>query len=407
MYRTASPQHLHSAVLLIVLTVLAACVGRQATLPAAVPPGEPPPASGASLPTALTTSIAPTPVVPLSPPVSVTLGLPYIIADAGVYIAQERGYFEAEGLHVHMVQAQSSSGLVPLLATNQVQFGSSSLDPAVLNAVARGINLKILQDKARFRAESGTAALMARADLYDSGLLSDLGQIRGKTIAIVGRNLTPDYYLHLAFKRVGFTLDDVAFSTMQLTDMPVALTNKAIAAAWMYEPLLTTMMLRGMAYPLIDAGQIVPDEYPQLLYGSGTFIQENPEAVRRFVTAHLRGQRDYYRAFLLNEADRSEIIQWMIKYTAIKDPTMYNHMRFHAVEPNGYVDPRPIERFQEFCLDRGIISSKIDVEQFIDRQFIQYAVERLGRLPDPYRDVDRTMQRLPGRLDMSRLLALI
>jgi NitT/TauT family transport system substrate-binding protein len=330
-------------------------------------------------------SSAPAAVAPLSPPVSVVLGLPYIIADAGIYIGQERGYFEAEGLHVDMVQAQSSSGLLPLLATNQVQFGSSSLDPAVLNAVARGINIKILQDKARFRAESGTAALMARADLYDSGELNELSEIRGKTIGVLGRNLTPDYYMETAFKKVGLTLDDVSFATMQLTDMPVAFANKAVDAAWMYEPLLTTVMLRGMAYPLIDAGQIVPDEYPQVLYASAAFIQENPEAVRRFVTAHLRGQRDYYRAFVQNEADRGEIIQWMIKYTPVKDPAMYEKMRFHAVEPNGYLDPRPIDRFQEFCIEKGILPTRVDVAKLIDPQFVQYAVDRLGRWPDPYR----------------------
>ena len=324
-------------------------------------------------------------MAPLSPTVNVTLGLPFIFADAGIYIAQERGYFAAEGLQVEMVQAQSSSGLLPLLAANQVQFGSSSLDPAVLNAVLRGVNIKILQDKARFRAESGTAALMARQDLYDNGTLRELAQIKGKTIAQMGRNLTPDYYMETAFKRVGLTLDDVDYSLMQLTDMPVALANKAVDAAWMYEPLLTTMILRGLATPLIDAGQIVPDEYPQVLYASEAFIQENPEAGRRFVTAHLRGQRDYYRAFVQNEADRSEIIQWMIKYTPVKDAAMYDKMRFHGVEPNGYLDPRPIDRYQDFCIEKGILPQRVDVNKLIDTQFIEYAVNRLGRLPDPYR----------------------
>jgi NitT/TauT family transport system substrate-binding protein len=103
------------------------------------------------------------------------------------------------------------------------------------------------------------------------------------------------------------------------------------------------------------------------------------------VTAHLRGQRDYYRAFVSNEADRQEIIQWLTKYTAVKDPAMYERMRYHAVEPNGYVDPRPIERFQDFCIDKGLLPTRVDLAQLIDPQFVQYALERLGRLPDPYR----------------------
>jgi NitT/TauT family transport system substrate-binding protein len=262
-----------------------------------------------------------------------------------------------------------------------VQFGSSSLDPAVLNAVARGINIKILQDKARFRAESGTAALMARADLYDSGELNELSEIRGKTIGVLGRNLTPDYYMETAFKKVGLTLDDVEFSLMQLTDMPVALANKAVDAAWMYEPLLTTMVLRGLATPLIDAGQIVPDEYPQVLYASEAFIQENPEAVRRFVTAHLRGQRDYYRAVIKDEGGKDEVFQILARHTAVKDLALYPRMGMHAVDPNGGMDERILDDYQDYFVKAGTQQRKIDLTKVIDRTYVDYALERLGRLP--------------------------
>jgi len=381
---------LRGAVLLVALWALLACgTGGQTPQPGAPAASGAPTGSSATAssgaPSAPAASSAPAAVAPLSPPLSVKIGSPMIIADAGIYIAIERGYFRDEGLEVELVNAASSSGLLPMLATNQVQFGSSSLDPAVLNAVLRGINIKVLQDKSRFRAESGTAAIIARADLYESGALSELSQIRGKNVAVQGRNLTPDYYLEIAFKKVGMTLDDVEFSIVQLTDMPVALGNKAIDAAWMYEPLIASVEMKGLGRVLIDAGQIAPDEYPQVLYASEAFIQENPEAVRRFVTAHLRGQRDYYRAFVLNEADRGEIIQWLTKYTAVKDPAMYERMRYHAVEPNGYIDPRPIERFQDFCIDKGLLPSRVDLAQLIDPQFVQYALERLGRLPDPYR----------------------
>src|SRR5262249_54261335 len=339
------------------------------------------PAAGGAAPA----SSAPAAVQPLSPMVSVEIGAPMIIADTGVYIAIERGYFREEGLDVDIANIQGGDQLLVAMTTKDVQFGSSALDAAMLNAIARGINVKILQDKSRFRAGNGTAALLARQDLYDTGVLRELPQIRGKNIAVLRRNATPEYYLEIAFKRIGLTLDDMAWSTMLPTDTPVAFANKAVEAGWVYEPLITGMEMQGMGRVLVDAGEIVPDEYPQLLYSPESYIQENPEVVRRFVTAHLRGQRDYYRAFVTNEADRGEIVQFMTKYTAVKDPAFYERMRFHAVEPNGYVDPAPLQRFMEFCLDNAVSTTRLDMKTLIDARFIDYAVERLGRWPDPYR----------------------
>jgi hypothetical protein len=69
----------------------------------------------------------------------------------------------------------------------------------------------------------------------------------------------------------------------------------------------------------------------------------------------------------------------------VKDPAIYERMRFHAVEPNGYVDPAPLQRFMEFCIDKGVSTTRLDMKTLIDTRFVDYALERLGRWPDPYR----------------------
>jgi NitT/TauT family transport system substrate-binding protein len=376
---TGVPSRLGWVLALVALGTLVACRSDGGSAPPAssAAPAAPSAATGASG--------APASVQPLNPPVKVTVGLPLIIADAGLYIAVERGYFQEEGIEVEFWPSQSTANLIPALATNQIQFGSSSFDTTSLNAAARGVDFKLLQDKSRYRADSGTAALVARKDLYDSGAFTDIRQARGKNIAVVTRNGTPEYYLEIALKKVGMTLNDLEFQLMPITDMPAALGNKAIDGAWLYEPLMAAVEMRDLARVVIDAGEIAPDEYPQVLYVSETFVRENPEAVRRFVTAHLRGQRDYYRAFQVNETDRSEIISYLTKYTAVKDPAMYERMRFHGVEPNGVLEARPLERFQDFSIDKGLLPNRVNVASLIDPQYVEYAVQRLGKWPDPYR----------------------
>src|SRR3954470_2899733 len=110
--------------------------------PGAAPPGAPPsaPVAPAAVP-AVAPAVA---VQPLSPPVSVAVGLIGIFVDIGILIAQERGYFKDEGLDVTTETFRNGAEQIPPLASNQIQFGTMALDPSLFNAVARDIPLKIV-----------------------------------------------------------------------------------------------------------------------------------------------------------------------------------------------------------------------------------------------------------------------
>ena len=69
------------------------------------------------------------------------MGVLNTLGDAGIYIALERGYFADEGLQVELVPFRSGQEQIPALATNQIQFGSGSLDvqiPANANQAPPG-----------------------------------------------------------------------------------------------------------------------------------------------------------------------------------------------------------------------------------------------------------------------------
>ena len=50
-----------------------------------------------------------------------------------------------------------------------------------------------------------------------------------------------------------------------------------------------------------------------------------PEVGRRFMVAFMRGSRDYKRAVESGER-RDEVVQILVKHTAVKDPAMYARM---------------------------------------------------------------------------------
>jgi len=87
-------------------------------------------------------------VAPLSPPVTVKLGLPNVLADVGLLVAQHRGYFAAEGLVVEFVSTPSLNEVIPAVSTGELEVASGGISAALFNAVARGLAMKIVADRA-------------------------------------------------------------------------------------------------------------------------------------------------------------------------------------------------------------------------------------------------------------------
>jgi ABC-type nitrate/sulfonate/bicarbonate transport system substrate-binding protein len=174
----------------------------------------------------------------------------------------------------------------------------------------------------------------------------------------------------------------VEWLTIPFPDMPAALANGSIDAAWMNEPFATVSAERGFARKLATAAELWPTLVTNVLMVSDHFAQSQPEAVRRYVAAHLRAQRDYYRAFVLAEdpALRAEIVRILTANTNVKDPTLYDRMAIHAVDPNGTVDPAIVAEVQDWFASKGVVPVKADPQRIVDRQYLDYATQRLGRI---------------------------
>ena len=128
-------------------------------------------------------------------------------------------------------------------------------------------------------------------------------------------------------------------------------------------------------------GDIYPGMVGNVLTVSPVIAERNPEAVRRFVTARLRGIRDYYRAVQRDEGGRDEIVQILIKHTPVKEASLYGRLLTSPADPNGAMPERPLTELQDYYLRVGSVPQRIDVAQVMDGSYNDYALGRLGRLP--------------------------
>jgi NitT/TauT family transport system substrate-binding protein len=79
---------------------------------------------------------------------TITVGATSSTSDAPVYIAEKKGFFQAEGIDVKVTNFRSAADMVAPLGAGQIQAGAGSASAGLYNAVARGIRIKIVADKA-------------------------------------------------------------------------------------------------------------------------------------------------------------------------------------------------------------------------------------------------------------------
>jgi len=98
------------------------------------------------------------------------------ISNVGLYIAIDKGYFQARGITVEIEPFASGAKMVPALATGQLDVAIGTPSAGLYNAIAGGMDFKIVADKGQTRPGYNFTPLVVRKDLLDSGRVTWLLQ---------------------------------------------------------------------------------------------------------------------------------------------------------------------------------------------------------------------------------------
>jgi len=364
---------------LVALALATRCTPAPTAGPAAQPPAGV--QSSAAQAAAATGVPSVTASQPLSPPLKVQVGVAGIGGEIGMYIAHERGYFSDEGLDVEFVRLRGAPESIPMLATGEIHLSGGSPDASLFNAAGREIGVKVISSLSVIPAGGGGgAALLVRQDHLDSGRYRDLSDLKGMSIGIAALRTSVQLYLDRMLERGGVTADDVQLTVVQVPDTLSALANKAVDAAFAIEPFVALSEGQGVAKVVITVGEVFPGASSTVLMLSPVFAREQPEAVRRFAVAFLRGHRDYWQATRGSADDREAMVSVFTSYTAVKDPALYARMMWPSVDPNGALDRQTLDVMQDYFLKMGTQQERQDLGRMIDSTYVSYAIERLGRV---------------------------
>jgi NitT/TauT family transport system substrate-binding protein len=216
-------------------------------------------------------------------PVKVTVGVTPIPNAAPLYLADKLGYFADENLDVTPQIVTSAGAAVPLLQSGDLQFAEVSSTPTI-TAASKGLPLRVIAGDDRYNPDSSAVDGAALVASKNSGL-KDMSDLSGKTIAVVGLKSGPELVLRVAIDKAGGDSSKVNYVEIAYPDMVAALKSDRVDAALVTDPFLSQAKADGLAVlgqPYIDA---MAGRAGILWIGSGTWIQQNPEAGAAFQRA--------------------------------------------------------------------------------------------------------------------------
>jgi len=295
---------------------------------------------------------------------------------AGFYIATEKGYFEDYNIEVQFAQFSNSDDMLPALAAGEVDIAGGVSTASFFNAIAQGIDVKIIADKGHNEPGKSYFSFVIGNHMVDE--IKEYSDFKGKKIGVSSRNTIDGYIFEEMIKHAGLTEDEVEY--VHIADfgaMLGAIDGGTIDAALNIEPLIAQGVDKGFHVRFGDTTDYAPNSQIALVLGSPQFMNEETDVSLRFMAAYLKGVRDYNDAFK-KDIGKDEIIEIMMKHTAMKDPELWNKVFVTGLDPDGKMFIDDILLQYDSYKANGAIRGDIDFDKAIDTSITEKAVETIG-----------------------------
>jgi NitT/TauT family transport system substrate-binding protein len=303
-----------------------------------------------------------------------------------VFVAQEKGFFAAQGLDVEFVPfAGGSNEMLPPLSQGQLDVAAAGLSAGMVNAAADGVLFRMVADEGQIAHGRSVYNLSVRADVAAKfKTVPDLrGSIGGSPAVESGLSLP--YTFYKITQAAGLTTPDgLEFANFTFVETPpggqgdqmAMFQNKVQEWQITVEPTPALLEDLGLGVRWLRTDEIVKDPIQAytILYGE-RFMKDKPEGARKFMVAYLQGLRHFVDNVDTNAAEINAIAAKHAKMTeAVVASSLWAYY-----DPNGRLDLRSLQDQHDFWLKKGLIRKGVgQVSQLIDYSYLDGALTQLG-----------------------------
>ncbi|WP_320783826.1 ABC transporter substrate-binding protein [Streptomyces sp. CRN 30] len=222
----------------------------------------------------------------------VRVGIIPIVDVAPLYLGEKMGFFGDHGIDVETVAAQGGAAIVPSVVSGQFQFGFSNTTSLMI-AQTKGVPVKSVANGAASNGQPGgdvTGVVVGKDSPLESAK-----ELEGQKVAVNALKNIGDTTVRESVRLAGGDPSKVKFVEIPFDQMPAALADGRVDAAWMGEPSQTLAKAQGARVIASPFAETDPRLTVATYFTSSKLQQENPELVKNFAAA-MRESLDYARA---------------------------------------------------------------------------------------------------------------
>jgi NitT/TauT family transport system substrate-binding protein len=306
------------------------------------------------------------------------LGLLHTLSPAPFYIAQERGYFKAEGIDLTFRFFEAAQPIAAAAVSGDIDVGVTALTGGFFNLAEKG-TLKVIGGALHEEAGYQGSAILVSNKAYDEGLTS-LDKLPGHSLAITQYGSSFHYMAGRIAEAKGFDLKSVTLRPVQqIANMVAAVSTNQVDATIAIASMAKPLQAKGQAHILGWAGDIVPYQITAV-FTTPAMIANHPDLLKHFAAAYEHGVADYREAFLrldpqgrpIVDATTEAAIPLLTKFVFTGDPDARRKILDGVgyYDPNGALDVKDVIAQIGWFKDQGLVKGDTDPAAMLDTQFL-------------------------------------
>lgn len=289
-----------------------------------------------------------------------------------VFIALDRGYFDAEGIQAEPVFFDVATPIAAAVVSGALDVGATGLSAGFYSLAGQGA-LRIISGGSSQAPTFQSFAYVVSNHAYGAGLKS-LRDLPGHSVAISQFGTPVHYSLALLAEKYKFDLSSLRVLPLQTNPNQVSAVIGGSADA--------AIVPGSYVLPAIERGDVkllgwVDDETPWqqgAIFTATRTADEKTALVNRFLVAYCKAARDYHDAFTdkdgkrRNSADAASVLDILAKYTGQSSKSVDAGIQYY--DASGRLDVADVLHQIAWYKAQGMLKNDVDGNQVIDLRYV-------------------------------------
>jgi NitT/TauT family transport system substrate-binding protein len=280
------------------------------------------------------------------------VGVIPIVDVAPIYLGQEQGFFADRGIELQLVPGSGGAAAVPGVVSGDLQFAFGNVTSVVL-AASQDLPLRYVANGVASTGDPATdySAVVVAPD----SPIQSVADLQGKRVAVNNLKNIGEVTIRKGVQDAGGDPSSVQFVELAFPDMPGAVTDGNVDAAWVVEPFLTVARDQGARVVYANFAEAIDDLTVAGYFTTEQTVQQDAQLVEDFRAA--------IEQSLQYAADNPDEVRRIIgTYTEI-DPAVAQKMALPAFPQD--INVQSVQTVADLMQQYGISEQPVDAQSIM------------------------------------------